>query len=365
MREAFAHHAAGELEKAAAGYRRILALEPAHAEAQFLLGEIANRQGRHLDAIPLLERAVAARPDIAAFHFELGHAVHSIGRWEEALAHYEQTLKLDSGHVACLIGLGDALLRLQRHGESSEAFRAALRAKITGLEAKSAEGTPAGRRAIPRTTLCCVDCAYYDLAAYALRRTLQTCRFERALFFTDQALQVEGVETIRIPSIRSAAEYSWFMLKELDRYISSDFVLVIQYDGFVLDSSRWTDAFLDYDYIGARWQFDDGLNVGNGGFSLRSKRLLEALRDEEVEADQPAPEDMIICREYRPYLERRHGIRFAPESLADQFAFETTRPGGPTLGFHGVGHIARMVDMSEEEIARYDPGAMVVQFTRR
>jgi len=53
----------------------------------------------------------------------------------------------------------------------------------------------------------------------------------------------------------------------------------------------------------------------------------------------------VICRICRPILEARHGIRFAPESVADQFAFERVAPSGPMLpfGFHGLFNMWRFL----------------------
>src|SRR6478609_888292 len=47
-------------------------------------------------------------------------------------------------------------------------------------------------------------------------------------------------------------------------------------------------------------------------------------------------EDVAICRTYRPYLEKQHGIRFAPEAVADRFAFEASYWTSPPFGFHGL-----------------------------
>jgi hypothetical protein len=112
-------------------------------------------------------------------------------------------------------------------------------------------------------------------------------------------------------------------------------VLVVQWDGFILDASCWQDRFLEFDYIGATWpQFRDEHDVGNGGFSLRSRRLLEACRDPFISS--AGIEDVTICRTYRAWLEREHGIRFAPREIAESFAYEREPPQGPTFGFHGV-----------------------------
>ncbi|HEY5412006.1 MAG TPA: hypothetical protein VIJ94_14885 [Caulobacteraceae bacterium] len=47
------------------------------------------------------------------------------------------------------------------------------------------------------------------------------------------------------------------------------------------------------------------------------------------------------CRELRPLLEQRHGIRFAPVELAERFSFEHGAPPGPTFGFHGAFNLPR------------------------
>jgi len=128
-------------------------------------------------------------------------------------------------------------------------------------------------------------------------------------------------------------------LRELAPYISTRHALCVQWDGFVLDGGDWDPAFLDYDYIGAPWpHFDDAHNVGNGGFSLRSRRLLEASRD--LPFDGKQAEDVVISRIARPQLEAQ-GIRFAPASVAARFAYERTQPTGREFGFHGAFNLVR------------------------
>jgi hypothetical protein len=61
--------------------------------------------------------------------------------------------------------------------------------------------------------------------------------------------------------IDSIEAYSHFIVKELDAYVETEYVLVIQYDGFILNPEAWTDEFLKYDYVGAPWWYEDGWNV--------------------------------------------------------------------------------------------------------
>ncbi len=188
---------------------------------------------------------------------------------------------------------------------------------------------------LDRVTLCCIDCVNHELALAAIGQCLQKCTFARVLFVTDTAPVLEGIDVVRIAPLVSREDYSQFVIKELVHHLDTEFVLLMQWDGFVINAGAWNDAFLDHDYIGARWGWEtDGHAVGNGGFSLRSRRLLEALADPHI-ADYPT-EDIAICRTYRDYLESAHGIRFAPDALADEFAFEATYPKGLPFGFHGL-----------------------------
>lgn len=193
---------------------------------------------------------------------------------------------------------------------------------------------PISKNAIS-TTLCLVDSQNHALAARAMRQTLATMKFADALFISDLGTDTGGARHIAIAPLDGRAAYSRFIAKTLVDYIQTEHVLLIQWDGYVVNPAAWTDDFLEYDYIGAPWGFHtDAYRVGNGGFSLRSRRLLEALQDSEIVDLEP--EDEAICRRYRPLLEQRYGIRFAPEAVAARFSFETTYPEGLPFGFHAL-----------------------------
>jgi hypothetical protein len=114
----------------------------------------------------------------------------------------------------------------------------------------------------------------------------------------------------------------------------------------VVDAEQWDPAFLEYDYIGAPWpQFDDGRDVGNGGFSLRSRKLLDACRAPEFV--QSHPEDIAICRTNRTLLERQFGIRFADRATAARFSFERSKECAETFGFHGVFNMVSILGPDE------------------
>lgn len=139
--------------------------------------------------------------------------------------------------------------------------------------------------------------------------------------------------TERLFSGREA--YSRFCIKDMVKYVETSHVLIIHSDGYLLNPLAWQDEWLQYDYIGAKWWYKDARNVGNGGFSLRSRKLLEMLS--KMDLKEYHPEDHIICRELHDTLEKK-GIKFAPDTVADKFSLEAVsgnRVYTGQFGFHG------------------------------
>jgi len=144
--------------------------------------------------------------------------------------------------------------------------------------------------------------------------------------------------------------YNNFILKNLNEYIKTDFCLIIQWDGFILNPNLWTDDFLKFDYIGAKWDSEHlkGCNwlkpeikkngifnlVGNGGFSLRSKKLLIETANAPFVCD--GPEDAYICNNnYEYFIDK--GIKFGTNEIADKFSREMNKSleWDSVFGFHG------------------------------
>ena len=202
-------------------------------------------------------------------------------------------------------------------------------------------------------TLCCIDTANPELALRALRCSAAGIRYARVLFLTDSDRVASGVDVRSIAPLASRQDYSAFVLKRLVDHIDTEHVLLVQWDGYVANPDAWRQEFLACDYIGAKWFWhDDAMRVGNGGFSLRSRKLLNALQDPRIVLE--GPEDETICRSFRALLEREHGIVFATEALADAFAFEAAYPIGMPFGFHGLFNFCRVVPPDElAELTRW------------
>jgi hypothetical protein len=180
-------------------------------------------------------------------------------------------------------------------------------------------------RELPQVTLIGVDCIDVGRLLHAAAICQRSIRFGDVRILT--SIPHDHPSIVPIAPLTSREAYSSFMVKRLNTYVDTPFALVIQYDGFILNPDAWRDDYLAYDYIGAPWREPEGYIVGNGGFSLRSKRLLERLQQDDAipdptDLDPPdAPEDWYICVMVRDHLEER-GIRWAPVELARQFSLE-------------------------------------------
>lgn len=154
----------------------------------------------------------------------------------------------------------------------------------------------------------------------------------------DQAETVSFLNprTKLIDNIASFNDYSRFCVLDLASCFDTDFVLIVQLDGKILNPNAWCDEFLDYDYVGAPWQEygwlrkkleDMGQNkddldfrVGNGGFSLRSRKLCEAVK-KHSDIWVSENEDTFISLTLRDCLEHE-GMKFAPYEVAKRFSVE-------------------------------------------
>ena len=310
-----------------------------NAHALAALGFIAyqNRDGAR--AIEFLKRALESAPGDAYHRALLAVTQLGMEQFTDSITSFRAALRIDpSLHIAHTF-MWSAIAGTGRVDAAVTAVKRELAAWSRAAPEQAAQPVE-----IEGTTLCIVDCFNHALAARALRASMSACRFASIKWLTDRPIDVPGVETVQIPAIRSSLEYSRFMVKDLLAYIDTEHVLTVQWDGYVINPVAWSPEFLLFDYIGARWdnanhRKRDHHNVGNGGFSLRSRDLLEALQDPAI--DSWHPEDGAICREHRSYLEDRHGIAFAMDDIAERFSFEHIEPPTLPFGFHGVTNLVR------------------------
>jgi hypothetical protein len=192
---------------------------------------------------------------------------------------------------------------------------------------------------LPNVTLCIADCMNHELAKYAIDCCTAQVDFGKVIFFTDKEFKDYPVEIVE--RFKNKEDYDYFIMKKLNSYIATDFVLIIQWDGLILDTKYWSEDFLEYDYIGAIWPWHKQYKVGNAGFCIRSKKLLEILANDNT-LTETSPEDVNVSCKYRPYLESK-GITYASEFIADTFSVERSTAEN-TFGFHGFFHFPKYID---------------------
>ena len=194
-------------------------------------------------------------------------------------------------------------------------------------------------------TLLTIDNKNYELIEFAIEKTLQTQNFKKVVVFSDQNF-LPKYDFVSIDKNLDIVQYNQLILKDITRYVETEYVMIIQWDGFAVNKNLWSDEFLQYDYIGAPWW--DNI-VGNGGFNLRSKKLLMALQDPKIQltSKEEIAEDVAICRTHRKRLEEKYDIKFAPLKLADQFSVEH-RSISTAYGFHGLWNAKKF--LSDQEI---------------
>lgn len=188
--------------------------------------------------------------------------------------------------------------------------------------------------------LICVDCIDVERAAKDILHSKKNITFNSCKLLTDKQYYHSQFDVIQIDSITDIYMYSDFIINELYKYIQASHVLIVQYDGFVLNHTSWNNNFLNYDYIGAPWyKYDD--RVGNGGFSLRSKVLMEFISiitnmyvNDRNRWSLCNMEDQYICFTLRQDLEKI-GFKFAPKEHAMEFSTEFQPPYTNQFGWHG------------------------------
>src|SRR3954451_7485291 len=96
---------------------------------------------------------------------------------------------------------------------------------------------------LPQVTLCCIDTANHALALAAMARSMSGIAFARSMFLTNampSGIDVpEGVEVVPIAPLSSREAYSTFVLKSLASHVPTAHVLLVQWDGFVINPATW------------------------------------------------------------------------------------------------------------------------------
>lgn len=214
---------------------------------------------------------------------------------------------------------------------------------------------------LPDVTLVCVTGVNYSASLFALQRSIKRIDFGQVLLIGHSykgkiPAKIEYEEAIG-SQLDSIDAYSEYCIYKLWKHVRTSHVLLVQADGYVINPEQWNSDNLKYDYIGAPWEYSENAyldpfgnhqRVGNGGFSLRSLKLLKVPQEFEVPWEVNTgdfyqhmnaglySEDGNICIHNRHIYEAA-GCIFAPIEVAMSFSKEkevAEFDGRLTFGFH-------------------------------
>ncbi|MCI6553191.1 MAG: hypothetical protein MR430_06640 [Lachnospiraceae bacterium] len=197
-----------------------------------------------------------------------------------------------------------------------------------------------GRLQLPRVTLAAMTSVRVRETVKALEYSRKGIDFGAVVLITHRRplFLPGGIQYKHIARLKTIDDFNYNMIYKIHHYIDTDFMLLVHYDGFVVNPDMWRDEFLDYDYIGSPFPLpkDDFsyrdihgniCRVGNS-VSIRSKRLLEFPEKAGIpfEADHGFfNEDGFICCKNRHLFEAA-GMRYAPLEVARYFGHESMIP---------------------------------------
>jgi hypothetical protein len=188
----------------------------------------------------------------------------------------------------------------------------------------------------PSVGLVIADTESYQLANNAVQACIDRFEFSSVNIFTDATNYWPQFNCFKIRKINGIDDYNEIIINEIRARVNDDYCIVAQYDGFILNGKAFRENYFSYDYIGAVWPNYQYFKVGNGGFSWRSRRLIEAVAELAHLRSPGEAEDLFICRTMRMVLEQKYHCRFASEEVANSFSYEIVPESLGAFGFHGA-----------------------------
>lgn len=200
-------------------------------------------------------------------------------------------------------------------------------------------------------TLLAVSSIKIEETLGALIRSCECIQFAEVKLITHELPNIlpNNIRFEQCPKLNNINDYNLYTFKYMSTHVNTSHCLLIQYDSWVIRPELWNDDWLQYDYVAAPWAYKDDayichdtgehVRVGNGGFSLRSKKLIDTPMQYSLPLLQEQGwynEDGNICCYHRKRL-LELGIKYAPVDVASVFSFETEVPENKntiTFGFH-------------------------------
>lgn len=205
---------------------------------------------------------------------------------------------------------------------------------------------------LPDVTLVCVTSVKIDQNVKALKQSMEGIKYGDVKFISDICPEdlPKNVKYVKCDKL-SYDGFSEYTFLKLWKDIETSHCLLVHHDGFVVRPDIWSDEFLNFDYTAAPWPYsdtsyitDDGehVDVGNGGFCLRTKKMLELPTKLGLKLEHRQGfynDDGNFCVYHRKtFLE--NGIKYAPKEIAAKFSTEIIIPelSQESFGFHSFIH---------------------------
>ena len=164
-----------------------------------------------------------------------------------------------------------------------------------------------GKLQLPNVTLAAMDSVRVRASVKALEYSMKDIDFGEVLIITHRKplFLPKGIQYRHIDKLKNIDAFNYNMIYKIHEYIHTDYMLLVHYDGFVVNPDMWRDEFLDYDYIGSPFPLpkddfsyrDAGGNICRVGNSVSIRHLFEA-----------------------------EGMRYAPLEVAKYFGHESMIP---------------------------------------
>ncbi len=194
---------------------------------------------------------------------------------------------------------------------------------------------------LPNVTLAAMTSVNIYETVCALKYSMRGIDFGEVVLITDKKpfYLPRDITYKHTDIIDEIDKFNYKMVYELTDYIDTDYVLLVHYDGFVVNPEMWQDEFLEYDYIGSPWPLPDNdymyrdsegniCRVGNS-VSIRSKKLMDYPKEHNLKWekvwDGNYNEDAFLCCVHKNEMEEA-GIKFAPIGIAKYFGHEHDIP---------------------------------------
>lgn len=194
-------------------------------------------------------------------------------------------------------------------------------------------------RHISNITLVAVATTEVEATLKAIEYSTKDLHFDKVILLSHYKPEsaFNRYDYIKIEPFANVGDWGRFIVFDLYKFITTDYIILIHADGFIVNPASWDESFLEYDYIGAPWPiptdkfsyrdyFGNIIRVGNS-VSLRSYKLLKMPSDLNLRWDNLDNgyfhEDGFLAVQFRHVLQE-NGIKFAPFNVACKFSRERT-----------------------------------------